>query len=68
MVVRDSEERAFDNFTSLDWTLSSSNQNALPRPHMDSLEYKNKHGERGVVSNVTICILYGGRGQSCDHT
>lgn len=49
MIVYDAESRAFDNFTSLLWRWSSSDQHLLPSPQLTSLTHHEGKGERCMV-------------------
>ena len=57
MIVYNAESRAFDNFTSLLWRWSSSDQHLLPSPQLTSLTHHEGKGERCMVCPLPIYWL-----------
>ncbi len=55
ITLYDNVGRVFDNFTSLQWTWESSNQNALPTPQTSSLQHKDSESKQILIRVMHVC-------------
>ena len=56
LIVYDAESRAFDNFTSLLWRWTSSDQHLLPTPQITSLTHHEGKGEKYMYNMVHVHV------------
>ena len=67
MIVYDAESRPFDNFTSLLWRWSSSDQKLLPTPQISSFSHQDSKGEQCTCVAANLNEIFAWTFGLCDN-